>query len=123
VFSTGFSWAHFTDLNLTDFRLRIMNSTLVSKIQSDLLSDNKMMTSSIRIFESSSHTTRLPLENIQRRTVILRDVFVNQLDFLELDQYQLTAGKFDTFDGVHYVGVPRAMSVIISLNLMCQSPH
>jgi hypothetical protein len=100
-----------------------MNSTLVSKIQSDLLSDNKMMTSSIRIFESSSHTTRLPLENIQRRNVILRDVFVNQLDFLELDQYQLTAGKFDTFDGVHYVGVPRAMSVIISLNLMCQSPH
>jgi hypothetical protein len=119
VFMTGFSWGHLTDLNLTDFRIRVLNSTFVSKIRTDLLP----LKNSIRIFETNSYSTtsNLRLENYQRRNVILREIFVNQLHFEELDQYQLTAAKFDSRDGFHYAGVPRAMSVIISLNLMCKS--
>jgi hypothetical protein len=117
IFSTGFSWAHFTDLNLTDFRLRIMNSGLVTDIQNELLP----MKNCIKIFETPSYpTTVYSLERIRRRNIVLRDVFVTQLRFEELDQHQLTAGKLDTRDYLHYAGVPRVMSVIISLNLMCK---
>jgi hypothetical protein len=114
---TGFSWAHFTDLNMTDFRLRVMNSTFVSDVRNELLPLKDL----IKIFESTSYTTAFPLENYRRRNVVLRDVLVNQFHFEELDQHQLTAAKLDSQDGLHYAGVPRAMSVIISLNLMCNS--
>jgi hypothetical protein len=115
---TGFSWAHFTDLNMTDFRLRVLNSTFVSQIRAELLPLKKTV---IKIFETASSFYHFPLESYRRRNAVLRDVFVNQLGFEELDQYQLTAAKLDAQDGLHYSGVPRAMSVIISLNLMCKS--
>lgn len=116
ILMTGFAWAHLTDLNMTDFRLRVLNSRLLFDLQSELLSLPK----SVKIFESSSYSTRFPLENLRRRNRVLRDIFVNQLQFEELDQHQLTAGKLDSHDSLHYAGVPRAMSVIISLNLMCK---
>jgi hypothetical protein len=126
---TGFAWAHLTDLNMTDFRHRVLHSKLLFDIKEMILSSQegktnaKMKTKSIEIFESSSYSTRFPLENLRRRNVVLRDIFVNHLQFEELDQYQLTAGKLDSHDALHYAGVPRVMSVLISLNLMCKSPE
>jgi hypothetical protein len=114
---TGFSWGHLTDLNMTDFHLRVLNSNFVSDVRNELLPLKGL----VKIFESASYTTALPLENYRRRNVVLRDVLVNQLHFEELDQHQLTAAKLDSQDRIHYAGVPRAMSVIISLNLMCNS--
>jgi hypothetical protein len=52
--------------------------------------------------------------------VILKDLFVNQLHLEELDEYQLTASKLDATDRIHFAGVPRLMSVIIALNLICK---
>jgi hypothetical protein len=115
---TGFSWGHLTDLNMTDFRLRVLNSTFVTDIRDNLLPLKKPV---IKIFETSSFTTRFTLESYRRKNTVLRDIFVNQLDFEELDQHQLTAGKLDCYDRMHYSGIPRVMSVMISLNLMCQS--
>jgi hypothetical protein len=118
IFMTDFSWAHLTDLNLTDFYFRISNSTFLSNLRHDLPS----LQATIQIFESSSYTTMFSLESYRRRNLILRDVFLNQLHLEELDQYQLTAGKLDKRDRIHYSGVPRFMSVVISLNLICK-PH
>ena len=118
IFVTGFGWAHLTDLNMTDFSSRVSNSLFISNLRHDLLPLQK----TISIFESSSYTTLFPLESYQRRNLILRDVFIDQLHLEELDQYQLTAGKLDTRDRIHFAGVPRFMSVMISLNLICK-PH
>jgi hypothetical protein len=118
IFMTGFAWAHLTDLNMTDFRLRIMKSTFLSDIQKELIP----LKNTVQIFESASYTTRFSLEAYRRRNAVMRDIFVNQLHFEEFDQHQLTAGKLDCLDGLHYGGVPRAMSVMIALNLMCKSP-
>jgi hypothetical protein len=96
-----------------------MNSGLVADVRNELL----YLKNCIKILETPSYpTTVYSLERIRRRNIVLRDIFVNQLGFEELDQHQLTAGKLDTRDNLHYAGVPRVMSVIISLNLMCKPP-
>jgi hypothetical protein len=115
IFTTGFSWAHLTDLNMTDFQQKLFHSKIVRNLQQDLLP----LTETVKIFQSSTHATKVSLEPIRRRNKVLRDLFVNQLHFQELDEYQLTATKFEAPDGLHYKGVSRYMSVIISLNLMC----
>jgi hypothetical protein len=115
---TGFSWAHFTDLNMTDFRLRVLNSTFLSQIRDSVL----LLKETIKIFEATSYTTSFALEGCLRRNTVLKDLFVNKFGFDELDQNQITAGKLDGHDGLHYAAIPRTMSVIISLNLMCKSP-
>lgn len=118
VFITDFSWAHLTDLNLTDFYLRVSNSTFIANLRNDLFTLPKK---TIKIFETSSYTTLFPLENYRRRNLVLRELFVNHLQMEELDEYQLTAGKLDARDRIHYAGVPRYMSMMISLNLICKS--
>lgn len=116
IFTIGFSWAHLTDLNMTDFHHRIIHSEIVKNIRQDLLP----LTETIKIFQSSTYATKVSLEPLRRRNNVLRNLFVKQLHFRELDEYQLTATKFEAPDGLHYKGVSRYMSVMISLNLMCQ---
>jgi hypothetical protein len=117
IFTIGFSWAHLTDLNITDFRQRVSHSKIMANIRQDVLP----LTETIKIFQTSTYATKVSLEPVRRRNTVLRDLFVNQLHFHELDEYQLTATKFEAFDGLHYKGVSRYMSVMISLNLMCRS--
>jgi hypothetical protein len=123
LFMTNFAWAHLTDLNMTDFTSRVLNSAFVSNLRQDLLPLQKKRQGrqrTIQIFETSSYTTMFPAEGYRRRNLILREVFVNQLHLEELDEYQITAGKLDSHDRIHFAGVPRFMSVIISLNLICK---
>jgi hypothetical protein len=58
---------------------------------------------------------------------VLRDIFVNQLGFEELDQYQLTAAKLDTRDGIHYAGVhllePHVQIYVISSRTTMIEPN
>jgi hypothetical protein len=125
IFMTGFSWGHLTDVNMTNFRLRIMNSPFLSNIQQDLLLVNGNSEGKgkgkdlIKIFQTNSYSNLYSLESFRRRNFVLKEIFVNQLGFEELDEYQITAAKLDSQDRIHYAGVPRVMSVIISLNLMC----
>jgi hypothetical protein len=132
IFFLNFAWAHLTDPNLTDFTSRVLNSTFLSDLRRFLLplqkkespkqtqQQQQQQQQMIQIFETSSYTTVMSAEGYRRRNMILRDLFVNQLHLKELDEYQITAGKLDAYDRIHFAGVPRFMSVIIALNLICK---
>ena len=61
--------------------------------------------------------------NMMRRfSHYLREMY-GSLGFAELDEFQLTAGRFDTYnrhsDGWHFGGTPRQMEAIVLFNMIC----
>ena len=60
-------------------------------------------------------------EPFRRQNEINRKIFIEELKFLDFDEWILTAAKPDFIDGWHYYSVPLKMNAMILLNLMCQS--
>jgi hypothetical protein len=150
VFLTNFASAHLTShVNMTDFSFQIFHSQLYSQLvslrkqqrEAEAETETETEVPSVPIFATVPFTTESSLENLLRRNVILRKIFVEKemekklaggqggeerlrsLQFRELDLFQLTAGKLEMEDRIHFTGVPMAMSVVISLNLMCQQAN
>ena len=57
--------------------------------------------------------------NFRELNHVIRGVFVEQLQFLELDEWLLTAGKVLIDDGWHFGGGAKLMEAMIYINMLC----
>ena len=53
---------------------------------------------------------------------VLRDLFINELGFMDFDEWITTAGLPDLVDGWHYAGTQLKMNGMILVNMMCNAP-
>lgn len=58
-------------------------------------------------------------EVFRRQNKINREIFIQQLQFHDFDEWSLTAAKPDYGDGWHYYSVPLKMNAMILLNMIC----
>merc|ERR1711871_54337 len=59
-------------------------------------------------------------EHFKKANKVIRDVYVNQLGYMDLDEYAITEGRWKTSgDGWHVGGSVRYMQCIIIINAIC----
>lgn len=60
-------------------------------------------------------------EVFRRQNKVNRDLFIHEFNFMDFDEWALTAAKPDYGDGWHYYSVPLKMNAMILLNMLCLS--
>ncbi len=61
-------------------------------------------------------------ETFRQTNQALKEIYVHELKFLELDEWLLTAAKILTEpDGWHFGGLPKLMEAMIYLNMLCNN--
>mmetsp|Transcript_14763 Transcript_14763/g.27687 ORF Transcript_14763/g.27687 Transcript_14763/m.27687 type:complete len:888 (+) Transcript_14763:149-2812(+) len=131
VFFINFAFAHSLTVDVQGLILHLRHSHETVKFIEQHYTGNSSLSRQpkLAIFQSASamHGKRnfgfhWMSEVVRRQNAQMRSLLVDQLGFLDFDEFLLTAayfGKTNFRDGWHYNGVPMLNSVQVLMNMMC----